>query len=805
MLSPDFVSPLRQVLSAALLTTAAMSWQPLVMAAESNAETRSNAPTKQQFNQQRYALSQGPLSQVLSQFAGSANVALSFSADQLSNIQSPGLQGSYSVTQGFDKLLQGSGLIAVEKSSGNYALQSTTADVSALDLVKVIGRYTDRSTRSATGIDISLRETPQSVSVISIKRLEDQNLRSITDVVNNTTGLSAIEMDSTRHNYSSRGFDISNIQIDGTPIAWEGGAEAGETQSDVALYERIEVVRGATGLLTGAGDPSASINLVRKHADSKKFTGSASLTASRWNTYNSTVDLSTPINDDGSVRGRIVASYEDSESYVDLAENKKNVFYGVIDADITDRTSLSAGASYQDNDPSASTWGGLSSWYSDGSRTDWKRSKTTAADWTHWGTTNETYFINLAHEFTNGWEIKLNTNHTENSADLRLLYIYGQADKTTGQGLNPFPARYDLTRKQDDINLQVNGYFTWLNREHDVTFGATDSSLKQKYYAYDSSNVAAVGDFNKWDGSYQEPTWGKRNLRDNLDTKQNGFYAATRLSLTESFNVILGGRVADWKRKGLKAGNSTDYGDNGVFIPYAGAVYDINHSHTAYASYTEIFKPQNNQDRHGNFLDPLTGKSYEAGLKSAFFNDGLNTTLAIFNIEQDNLAQADTAFSTPENKVFNAIQGTESKGYELEVVGALQPNWNVNLGYTEFIAEDTEGEDVNTDHPRKLLKLFSTYDFSGTLEKLTLGGGANWQGSTYADVTNPITGANEKLEQKAYALVNIMARYDISKQLSSQLNIDNLLDKTYYSQVGFFSQLAYGEPRNISLKMTYDF
>lgn len=691
----------------------------------------------------------------------------------------------------------------VENAEASVTLDAVT--VSASD----DNSYSSNQLTTGTGLGLSAHETPQSVTVITAQRIEDQDLRTITDVVNNTVGISSQVSDSARSRFSARGFEINNIQVDGVPVAWSGGAEAGETQSSTALYERVEVVRGATGLLSGTGNPSASINLVRKHADSKELKGDVSLSAGRWDRYKGSVDVGRGLNSSGSVRGRVVASYEDGDSYVDFAGNTQSLFYGVVDADLTDSTVLSIGASYQDNDPTASTWGGLPAWYSDGSHADWNRSKTTAAKWTSWASTNEAYFANLTHRFADVWEMKLNASHTENSAEMRLLYLFGQPDEVTGLGLGASPGRYDLDRKQDDISLQLTGSFSWLNREHDLVFGITHSEQNQKYYSYGRSDPAAVGDFNQWDGNYPQPTWTTRDLKDDFDITQTGYYAASRLSLTESLKVILGGRIADWERKGLSWGEEQSYGDDGVFIPYAGVLYDVAENHTIYTSYTEIFQPQNAQDRNGSYLDPLTGKSYELGLKSAFFSGALHTTATIFRVEQDNLAQPDTGHfipgTEPPVEASIAKEGTSSEGYELEVVGQPMPDWNISFGYTQFTAEDADGEDVNTQQPRELLKLFTTYYAPGNIEKLTLGGGINWQGSNYTETTNPISGEPDRLKQKAYSLVNVMARYDITQQLSTQLNVDNLLDETYYSQIGFFNQLAYGEPRNINVGIKYQF
>ena len=124
----------------------------------------------------------------------------------------------------------------------------------------------------------SLKEIPQSVSIISHQRIEDQNLDDIIDVLGNTTGVTSTQSDSERTEFYARGFYIDSYQFDGLPTQMVQNWSYGDSGLDLALYDRVEVVRGATGLLTGAGNPSASVNLIRKHADSAELTGNVSVT-----------------------------------------------------------------------------------------------------------------------------------------------------------------------------------------------------------------------------------------------------------------------------------------------------------------------------------------------------------------------------------------------------------------------------------------------------------------------------------------------------------------------------------------------
>ncbi|UTF60644.1 TonB-dependent siderophore receptor [Gilvimarinus sp. DA14] len=680
----------------------------------------------------------------------------------------------------------------------------------AIEEMIVTSRFTTNDRLdTATGLGLTLYETPQSVSVMTSQRIFDQDLRTLTDVVNNAPGVSARGLDSSRQSFSARGFSIDNYQIDGIPMTWSSGGDAGETQSNTALYERIEVVRGATGLLTGAGNPSASVNLVRKHADSKVLTGSVNASVGRWDTYTATADVGTALNRSGSVRGRVVANYEEGDSFRDLAGDETSVFYGVVDADVTDNLLVRVGASYQDNEPTASTWGGLPVWFSDGGRTDWERSKTIGADWTSWASTVQNQFADLIYNFNDDWRLKLNVNRNVNEADLLLIYMSGTVDRDTGMGLNPSPYNAETERDQISYSAQLSGNYSLFGNEHELTLGAISSDQDFISQTRARSDVAPIGNFYEWDGSYPQPTWGEQSVASEVNTKQDGFYGATRLSLTDEFKVILGGRISNWEQTGQNYGTPVDLGDDNVFTPYAGMVYELTEQHSLYASYTEIFQPQSERDRNGDYLDPIEGINYEVGVKSRFFNDALHTTVTLFNVVQENLAQPDVGQTVPGTEppvqASYGADGAESTGIELEMVGEIADGWDVSLSYTAFEAEDADGEPVNTNQPDQLIKLYTTYQFGGALDKLTVAGGVNWQGENYTDTTNPVTGQDERLEQDAYALVSLMTRYDITSQLSVQLNVDNLLDETYYSQIGFYNQLEYGEPRNVTASLSYQF
>ena len=666
------------------------------------------------------------------------------------------------------------------------------------------GSYTTGKTKTATPLSLSPRDTPQSVSVVTQQRIEDQGLLNITDVINNVTGVSVNQYETHRAQFHARGFDINALMVDGVPTTWDQQWSSGEILTGLAIYDRVEVVRGSTGLTTGAGDPSAAVNLVRKRANSKVLTGTVQLGFGSWSEQRVLVDVATPVNEAKTLRARVVGEYVERDSWVDNLENKNQTLFATFEADLTPDTLLSGGFSRQENNPRGSMWGGLPVWYSDGSKANWDRSKTTAAEWTRWNSVYENYFATLEHRFANDWKVKASYSHGDRTADSYLLYLYGTPDRTTGLGLFAWPGSYKTRTQQDDFGLQANGPFSLFGRRHELAVGYTYAKQKFTSDSRAASTFGTVGDFNAWNGtSYPEPSWGGLTYYSQGETKQEAVYAAARLNLADPLKVIVGARLTKYEKSGDDASsNPYKLKIEDQLTPYAGVIYDLNENFSLYVSYTDIFQPQQRRDISGKYLDPILGKSTEGGVKGEFFGGRLNASLAVFQIKQENLAQSTgqiIAGTTPPETAYRATQGATSEGFELELAGELTPGWNVSAGYTQFTATDANGADVNSIYPRELFKLFTTYRLPGALNALTVGGGANWQGATYTYV------GSEKFEQKAYALVNLMARYEISKQLSAQVNVNNLFDKTYYGMFDAYNQYTYGAPRSASVSLKYKF
>ncbi|MEG0885721.1 MAG: TonB-dependent receptor plug domain-containing protein, partial [Janthinobacterium sp.] len=254
----------------------------LAMAAPAHAAA-SDAPAARSI-----ALPAGPLGRNLSTLAVEAGIALSFDPALTAGLSSPALSGSYTPREALTRLLAGSGLELVGRSDGSHTLQKVTpataaaaataasaVDEKTLAVIRVrarraadgstegTGSYTSRVTSIASKTDQSFREIPQSVSVITRQQLDDQDVKDIGGAMALTPGITSKRVNGHAYNFYSRGFQIDSMQIDGG-APFNIGSYTATAIQDMAMYDRVEVMRGASGLLSGAGDPGGIINLARK-------------------------------------------------------------------------------------------------------------------------------------------------------------------------------------------------------------------------------------------------------------------------------------------------------------------------------------------------------------------------------------------------------------------------------------------------------------------------------------------------------------------------------------------------------------
>ncbi|WP_262386321.1 TonB-dependent receptor [Pseudomonas sp. WS 5021] len=784
-----------------------------------------------------YQIQPGALGSALSLFATAANVTLSFSSEQTQGMTTPGLSGTYSVEEGLSRLLAGSGLQAQRQGNGTYilvpAVQGDTLQLGATTISGLgttsegTGSYTVASTQTATKLNLSLRETPQTVSVITRQRIDDQNLRSIGQVLEQTPGINVQSPGSDRLYVFSRGLAIDNYQYDGMPTTSFAFSQAlPQALSDMAIYDRIEVLRGASGLMSGAGDPSGTVNLIRKKP-TDTFKGYVSAGLGSWDLYRSEVDVSGPLTETGNLRGRAVAAYQQGNSFTDHLQQEKTIVYGVVEADLSETTLLTAGVEYLDNDPKGFSTTGLPLLDSNGKRLHTSRSDNPASRDSSNRQESVNTFASIEQKLAYDWTLKVSANAMYGTRDYDSIIVgttTGFVNAQTGNGLSYTATKGDNTQEQKGLDIMFSGPFQLMGREHELVFGFNFQDYENRRNGF--GNLLADGTSNNgvsgkpvniysWNNYAPHASYNFNREDDNIDQWQNGVYLATRLKPSDELSVILGARVSNYRYDAslhynvanmVRFNTDDSVRVNGEVTPYAGVVYDLTPNHSLYASYTSIFKPQPYRDRSGRLLDPREGNNYEIGLKSDYYGGRLNTSVALFEVDLENDAVADGMVAGSDTLTAYAAKKTKTRGVDMEVSGELLPDWNLAASYSHSVVKDEQRERVKSSIPADLVKVWTTYRLPGELERLTLGGGVNWQSAINLTVDSWRFSQPAKVKQGDYATVNLMARYQLTPQWSATATLNNLLDKKYISSLdGNFYSGSYGEPRNFMLSTKYAF
>ena len=672
-------------------------------------------------------------------------------------------------------------------------------------------QYTTSLTNSTIGIPQELKDTTQSISIITNQRIYDQpDFNRVIDVVKNATGLTSQQNDIDRFNITARGMNVDSISYDGVTNYYDTRFNYGDNLMDTAMYDRVEIVRGATGFMTGPGNPSASINLVRKRPTSD-FQGYVSLGGGSWNLWRLEADVSGKLNQSGSIRGRLLGIHQKRDSFIDRYQEERQTLYGIIEMDLTNKTLLTLGADYQRNKPEGTMSGGLPMFYSDGSLTHYSHSANTAPKWASARTKSFNTYLTLEHEFDNGWRTEVNTTYSRNNLDFNNTYVYGAPNPVTNEGMGTsYINHIEGKRTQKTVDWKLNGTYDAFGRTHFARFNYNynQNSYNNAYYNPVPGHLPPVlGDFTQPNFDFPEPPFlpysftalkGKRT--------QHAISGITELTVTDHLSVTAGLRLTHLKTKDTSYGPYFKPYDNSFteVSKYFGVNYKLTDQYSVYASYTDIFQPQSVMDINQKYLDPIIGENYEVGFKAGLNDGALNFSIAAFETRRDNVAEATGERLPGGEAAYRAVNGAKTRGFDAELVGAITDHWNIQMGYTQFVAKDPKGQRISREMPNKTFKLFTTYRLPNAFNKMTIGGGVNWFGPTSREIRTP-QGQSFDAKQNSYAIVNLMMRYEFNDNAALSVNVNNLLDKTYYRNYGQFSQYQYGAPRNVSATFRYNF
>lgn len=760
-----------------------------------------------------------PLGDALNELAALAGMPVAFAQPLVSGRQAAAVAGKLTPREALDRLLTGSGLVA-HKEGRTWVIRSASAPApeSTLPSVQVTASaerdgtsehsdsYRTGYSDSATRLSLSLRETPQTVAVVTRQQMDDFGMSTVNEALKASTGVVAVDRSIQGSTYFSRGFQLQS-QYDGLPNPLGIGNVNSLALVDNAFLDRVEVLQGASGLLAGAGYPGGTINLIRKQP-TRTYQAQAEVQLGSWNQRRLVGDLSGPVAFDGRLSARLVAVADDRDSFVDYVKNQRRSIYGAVSADLTTSTTVTANLHYQE-DKGRDHYG--VPFASDGGDAGLSRSSFFNDAKQRYDRNYRFATLGLVQRLPADWTLRAGYSDGKGRLDYRHSgYILGDGvDRASGEGLTFYQGGGVRNRTRSrSYDLHVTGPFTWLGRRHELVVGLNGSELD-----HDQREGSSVPmDINAYafdPGALPEQVEGDFNWFRHYKTRQLGGYGVARLALTGQLKAIIGTRVSNYRSTNLRTGVE-EARKNGQVSPYAGLIYDINETSSAYLSYSDIFNPQSVRNATGSVLKPVVGANYELGIKAELLERRLNLSAALFRLEQSNLAQVDRSVDYDTTNAcggfcYSAAGRVLSQGLDLNLSGEIRPGWSVSAGYvyvdSEYAAGADQGKRYGTYLPRHSLRLLTHHEIPATA--WAVGASAQVYSRIYTAGTTADTGLDYTMARGTLTLLGLSARYRLNARADITVAVRNLTDRTYRTAVDSLSFAPYGEPRSVLVSLKY--
>ncbi|MDS1140544.1 TonB-dependent siderophore receptor [Pusillimonas sp. SM2304] len=688
---------------------------------------------------------------------------------------------------------------------------------------QAVSDYKAPEAASSPKFTAPLLDTPRSITVIPEELIKDRGATSLQDVLRTTPGVTLGSGEGgtpTGDRPFIRGYEAS------TDIFVDGLRDYSRGSHEIFNLESVEITKGPSSAYTGRGGTGGSINLQTKTPKLNDFfeVSAGYGTADQWRT---TADGNIVFSDTGAFRLNLMKMGGEVPGRDGVTVDRWGVAPSLAFG-LGTPTRVTLSYSHIENNDMPD----LGIPFANAANPDRKTPPKVDRD-NFYGRHNadfrenvfDTATARVEHDITSNVTLRNTTrygttlNHylmTRPSFD-NCSAGDGAPCSTEGQGAQFTRSDRARWRSSESLVNQTDIFGSFMTGTLKHNFAAGFEISKEDIYSKAMSGLPYSdlprGQQFELDDLYNPNPGGHYNNRitrgpktKDGDIKTRSLYVLDTIDLNDQFSVNLGARYDNFK-----VDNTEDSRKDTFFNYQLGLVYKPAPNGSIYLSYATSSNPSGeNLGQAGGAdgpaggaairdLKPERSRSWELGTKWDFLNDRLSFTAAAFETKKTDARTYDPVIDEVTLGGNNRV-----RGIELGVTGSITPKWDVWAGYTyldpKVLKYQNGANNFDGNQMKFIAKqsatLWSTYK---VLPELTLGGGVSYLGKRYADDAN-------NYELPSHVRYDAMARYDVNKQFSLQLNVNNISDTELYdaSHVGIFANVGAGRSYMLTATYRYD-
>ncbi|MDT8896038.1 TonB-dependent siderophore receptor [Halomonas sp. I1] len=655
---------------------------------------------------------------------------------------------------------------------------------------------------AATKTETPFNETPQATSRVEREDWEEKGAETVQRALNYTAGVYANQVGaSNRYDYIvMRGFSdgsLSNTFLDGLKLMGDANSYS-SLVVDPYFLESVEVVKGPASVLYGRASPGGLVSMTSKRPE---FEDSGEVRVGVGNNAqrSAAFDLTGPLDEERRVAFRLTGKASAADTQFGPVEEKRYAFAPQLTWDITDATSLTLHA-YLQEDPEGGYHSGVPYEGAVESRNGQKIDNTFfdgEDDYDKFERTQRLIGYDLEHRFNDDWTARQKLLYLNTDVTLNQVYGFGWANDTE---LNRYYSGGEESMEAWTLDNQLQAELETGAVEHTLLFGA-DYQQRENDISWPSGAFPPLDAFDPEYGA--EPTAMYAPTREKHELSQVGAYVQDQMAIG-NWRFSLGGRY-DWVdiENTTKSTGDTSELDDTQFSGRAGLLYAFDNGVSPYVSYSTAFTPTSFVDVNGDLLEPMEGQQLETGVKFQPRGTQDRYSLALFHIDQENVATKEQPTDP-----YEAIGEIESQGVELEAHTRLTDNLRLQASYSFTDITYAKSDDGNEGNraiyaPRHQASVWGHYRFDdGAFAGLGAGLGVRYRADIQADRAN-----TEQVPD--YTLVDAALSYDFANAgldgVTARLNVNNLMDKEYVASCNSLQYCYFGAERSVKATVSYDF